>query len=88
MDRSVSVSVKSRLREMIEEDCDLEIRHQSQIALGDLDPETAVLDLSRREAILNETSESIYRRFHELQQKLRLQQLSLGTSESKFNYLK
>lgn len=60
MDISVSVSVKSRLREMIEEDCDLEIRHQAQIALGELDPNTAVLDLSCRGAFFYKTSELTY----------------------------
>lgn len=83
MDRSVSLSVKSKLREIIEEDCDLEIRHQAQIALGELDPDTAILDLSCREALLYKASESIYQYIRE-NQKMNLKQLSLATTESIF----
>uniref|UniRef100_A0A915EA71 Uncharacterized protein n=1 Tax=Ditylenchus dipsaci TaxID=166011 RepID=A0A915EA71_9BILA len=62
-DRSVSIAIKCRLQELIEQDPDLEITIQSQIAVDPKTAEIAEIDLECREYTLREASEAIYNRF-------------------------
>lgn len=54
---------------MVEEDPDLEIRHQAQIALGELNPQTAELNLRGRESQLFRASEAVYAHSQQQQQR-------------------
>jgi len=43
----ISIQMRKRLEEIMKNDQDMEIRYQAQVALGDIDPNSAELSVSK-----------------------------------------